>query len=401
MKKSELLRNWSVIFILAFAVRAAFVLLAPARPMTLDDSAQWNRTALRFLSGTGFTENAADLDAKRPPVYPLFLAGTYAAFGAENFTAAKLAQAFLGALTCSTLFAIALILCGPRIALLTGGLCAIYPPLIVYTGILQSETLFAALLALFALMLLIVRDHQTRWPVAAAGVLLGVMNFCRGTILAFPLVLLGFALAVPEERRNLKRYLVLTVISFAVIAPWTLRNLKVYGRPVPVATGGAEMFWFGTLSLHDQELFGDTPSYRMFDGLGPMEAEDAFKKEAWKNIGAAPFTYLLRTACKSVVFWVQPVGQKLAARASPVLGIAAYLAHALLIALSVFGIVQSRRYWKHFALIYLIVGYFALVHTVTVPMPRYRLPVEPFVLLFAAAGLEAVARRKEAGPNPS
>jgi 4-amino-4-deoxy-L-arabinose transferase-like glycosyltransferase len=168
MRKRTLL---ALIFLAAFAVRAGFILFAPPRSMAIDDSAQWNRTALRYLSGTGFLENAADLDPKRPPVYPLFLAGTYAVFGAENFTAVKIAQALLGAFICVLIYGLAFLLSGPRTALGSAAACAVYPPLVIYTGILQSETLFTVLLLLFALALVLVRDHSARWPIAAAGII--------------------------------------------------------------------------------------------------------------------------------------------------------------------------------------------------------------------------------------
>lgn len=361
--------------------------------MALDDSAQWNKTAVRFLGGTGFVRNAADLDPKRPPVYPLFLAGTYAVFGTENFAAAKGMQALLGALACALLYGLAFVLAGPRTALWASAACAVYPPLIVYAGILQSETLFTAFLLLFALLLLLVRDHSARWPIAAAGILLGLLNLCKGTMLFFPLFLLGLSAVLKEERPRFGRYLALAAISFAVVAPWTWRNWKVYGRPVPVATGGPEMLWFGTLPWPEQRMFGNAPSYQKFAGMSPLEAEDAFKRAALDNIRRDPLGYLGLTVRKFVFFWFQPVGARLAGRANSLFGWAAYAAHALLIALFVFGIVKSRRYWRNFAVPYWIVGYFMLVHVLTAPEPRYRLPIEPFILLLAAHGLE---RRKEA-----
>lgn len=55
-----------------------------------------------------------------------------------------------------------------------------------------------------------------------------------------------------------------------------------------------------------------------------------------------------------------------------------------MIVLSFFGILQFRRGWREQTVVYLLILYFIGLHSVLAPEPRYRLPLEPFLILYAA-----------------
>lgn len=388
------------IFITALVLRIAFLLATPPRPQNWDDSTQWNKTATYFMEGRGFIQDAQDLDPKRPPVYPLFMAGNYLLFGSGNATAVKHAQATVGALTCVLIYLLVQSLIGPVTAAAAGYVCAVYPPLIVYTGILQSETLYIFLL--FAFLLSWVtgsRKSDWRW-FALAGVLLGLANLTRGTLLFFTPWILAGALIARDERSKIKHYLLMIALSIAVMLPWTLRNYKVYGGFMPVASGGSEMFWFGTLPWEEQRLFGLSPAFQSYSGIeNPIELERKFSHDAIANIKNDPDLYFLLCIKKFLFFWFQPVGQKLTERIFPALGMAMFAMQALLILLFLFGILKTVSQWQKFIPFYLLLLYFTALHTVVAPEPRYRLPIEPILLIFTVYSLLLLFQRKRVKPE--
>ena len=59
------------------------------------------------------------------------------------------------------------------------------------------------------------------------------------------------------------------------------------------------------------------------------------------------------------------------------------------------------RQWRLLAPLYLIVGYFTFVHVVTIASLRYRLPIEPLLIILAAEPLAALVesiRQRTARP---
>ena len=68
------------------------------------------------------------------------------------------------------------------------------------------------------------------------------------------------------------------------------------------------------------------------------------------------------------------------------------------IALALVGLVTTgRKYFRLLLPCFCVVGFITLVHAVTFGSVRYRIPMEPFVLLFAGAGLVELTRRFELG----
>jgi hypothetical protein len=66
------------------------------------------------------------------------------------------------------------------------------------------------------------------------------------------------------------------------------------------------------------------------------------------------------------------------------------------LALALLCAVRRWRQWRMLAPIYLIVGYFTLVHVVTIASLRYRLPLEPLLIVLAAEPIGAtLARRRK------
>ena len=144
------------------------------------------------------------------------------------------------------------------------------------------------------------------------------------------------------------------------------------------------MFWFGTLPWQEQRMFGNAPEFGEFAKIAdPVARERAFSLAARERIFADIPGYLQLCVKKAVFFIFKPIGDKLLSQRSQILGWGLKLAQGLLILLGISGIVGSRSRWKVLLPLNLILLYYLLLHTILAPEPRYRLPIEPLMIIYA------------------
>ncbi|HEX2233568.1 MAG TPA: glycosyltransferase family 39 protein [Thermoleophilaceae bacterium] len=179
--------------------------------------------------------------AFRPPLYPLFLAPFYALFGDDGAEVARFSQAFLGVVVAALVGLIASMLWGRRVGLIALTGASLFPPF-MYTGAaILSETLFlAVMLAAVAATVQARRSpRRVRWA-AAAGVFCGLAALTRsnGAILAVPLAVALVSTAGGGRRAALISVSALLAAAVLTVAPWTIRNAIAFDAFVPVSTQG-------------------------------------------------------------------------------------------------------------------------------------------------------------------
>lgn len=389
MKKSAL----GFIFLLAFSIRAAYIWIVPPRSMALDDSYQWNLHATHYLHGGSFLVEPQNSDLIRPPLYPLFLALNYHLFGETNYRAAKISQAALDSLSCVLLCGIGFLLFNRAVGFWSGLATAFYPPLIVYTEILQSEIVFTFLVVLFIFTVVILR--QSKIMPIVSGFVLGLSNLCRGTLLYFPFLMMIGPLLLKKIRAHLWSYLMIAIVSIAVLAPWSWRNFQVYHRFIAIRPRSSELLWFGTMPLEVEKQYGFAKEFKDLNIPADLQEQEKFFKDlAIQNIERDPQGYAILTVKKFFYFWIKPVGHEILSQRSALLSRLYLLFHLLLLILFANGIIFTKMRWEALLPLYLLIGYFSLLHSLLMPMPRFRLPVEPFVILFAVAGVEGFCSKK-------
>lgn len=196
----------------------------------------------------------------RAPLYPLFVAAHIRLFGAAE--AALLSQTLLSLVNVALLYLLAQHMgLGRQAAGIAALLMALYLPFAIYGQVLLSETLFISLLLGAFLALLAWRQsrHGTQrraaslW-LAGAGLLLGMCALTRSLVLGFvPLVLLWLlAQARGHRQRVVAMPLLVFCLAFgATLLPWTLYNSRFYGGPILVDTTGAFNLLLGAQTAYD------------------------------------------------------------------------------------------------------------------------------------------------------
>ncbi|MFN7964636.1 MAG: glycosyltransferase family 39 protein [Acidobacteriota bacterium] len=236
-------RAW-IVFLVALAVRVAFVIPMPADSYrsayssdnTLDSKAYVDvaQTLVdHHLFGYGTRSSAF-----RPPVYPWFLASVFSLAG-QNFLVVRLIQALFGALSALALFGLGHLLWDKRVGLLAGLGLALYPFSIYFAGSIMTEGLFL-LLAVGALWLaaLLLERGATRSRIVWLGVVAALATLCRPTFL--PFLAVGMAAGTLGFVRNqwaaLKPLLWAALLAVLLVSPWIARNSLLFGRPTFITT---------------------------------------------------------------------------------------------------------------------------------------------------------------------
>jgi hypothetical protein len=106
-----------------------------------------------------------------------------------------------------------------------------------------------------------------------------------------------------------------------------------------------------------------------------------------------PLGYMRLIFVKFFRLWFEPIGYTLTARRSQPLAALLWAGHCILILLAFYGVWVSRSSAQVLFPVHVLLIYFAIMHNIVAPMPRFRLPVEPYLVLFAALAVSQIWKR--------
>jgi 4-amino-4-deoxy-L-arabinose transferase-like glycosyltransferase len=352
--------------------------------------------------------------AYRPPGYPFFLAGVYKVFGLEHrVVATRLVQTFTGTAAVGLLAAVGWLLWGPLVGLVAGGLAAVYPPLVYVSESMYAETLFLplALGAVVAALMFRRSPRRLRWAVATGALCgLGVLVRPNAALLALPLALLLWGAWRPgvSLRRRLAAPALGLVCAVLVVAPWTVRNALVLHHFVPVTT---ELGNTMAGTYNDQARLAPdrpaawtepryTPEYSGYfweRGSSDAKLDSQLRAAAFHYIGEHP-GYLWEVLRWNTVRLFDLAGFGESHIGGGTIGIgprASDIATVSFWTLALMGLCgaftrAARRVPKSFWL--LPVAWYLSVVFFNAETPRFRIAIDPYLILLAALALCAATR---------
>ncbi|MEO1583772.1 MAG: glycosyltransferase family 39 protein [Planctomycetota bacterium] len=289
---------------------------------------------------------------------------------------------------------------GRRHAWVAAALFSVWPTMIMFTTALNSEQLFATLLLLTLVVIDPMRPHA--WARSAwAGPLAAVMALVRPTGLLIPAAVAGTRfLRGRGFVKPIAAGLLTTGIMLACIAPWTVRNYNVFGEVVLISTNGGPNFWMGNNPKTNGRY---TPLPDDAVDLPEPERATVLKARALEYIKAEPLAFATRTASKFVmqhatetigVVWNEPAltNRFGAWIIKPLKAVSTgfWLATLAGAAAGMAMLAWKKGLWSavtHPA--FLLWGYFATVHAITVIQDRYHLQWSPMVMLLATLPIVA------------
>lgn len=372
----------------------------PAR--LVGDEPGYDNLAREFLAGYGFTWPG------RVPLYPVWLAGVYQA-GNGSYNFAAYAQVLLGILTIPLTYTLARKLTVSRpAAALAGFFVAVSYVLIYQSFRILSENLYIPLLLLVAITLTDAVKKPTRRRFILAGVVLGISNLVRPTLLFFPFALILLLWPTGGWRHAIRCGTLYLSASILIVTPWVLYNYNRYHAIFPLQTSNA-ILWQGSpeyyhlvktegytyLQVWQNVLYG--PGWQEHDPTS-IEGDRYWTKRAIDSILSEPLTYIRYAAEKLVTFWVGDPNADwnntsvYNYQALLDVGFAPYEAQQYMVALilPIVALVAGfilRRKWRMLLPLYTILAYFTLLHAATHAEARLSYPLQPFLLILIAEAL--------------
>jgi len=377
-----------VIFILALALRVVYML-------TLEDRIYWpdgwgyDTVAQNVIAGRGYILTLDfPMVAVRAPGYPTFLGLIYLLTG-HSLLMVRLMQAVVSALTVAVVYCLGKRVFNERAGRIAGVVACFYPFFIYYSGYVLTETLFIFLLALSMLLLVKTLDKTSLKLQIITGCLWGIAALTRPVaLLVLPFILFWLGLGRLRYRKPfLKEFTVIFLFMLMTIAPWTIRNYIVLGEFVPVTTQGGWVLYESNNPLATGGTWENVrpPIMDELEGLSETEWNRYLSKAAKKYIREHPGRFLALAVRKQLRFWsLVPNAYTHQSWKYKLISLGSY---GLILPLAVLGIFLSLKKSKKAAILFLPVLCFALIHMIFLGSIRYRVPIMPYMIIFAAYGI--------------
>ena len=403
----------------AFALRLLYIFQSQHSPFydfPLVDAKTYTQAAAAMALG-----HFGDQPFWQPPLYPHFLGALYALFE-PSFTLPRLVQAALGATLCLLIFRLGRVF-APAVGYLAAGLAACYGPFIFFEAELLPPAL-ALVLNLLALWALLWAVEGRPRRLLLPGFLFGLAALCVANVLAFvPVAALwlvwvrrGWFVGLrPETSASSdfgelsRRVAVLLLGTALAVAPVTLRNYYVGGDWVLISSNAGLNFYIGNNAQYDETVaIQPGPAWleltarpRVEAGVSQPSAQSRFFfAEAWDFIAQQPVLYLKLLLYKLYLFWHgDEIGRNqdlyFARQYASLLQVLLWkygvaFPFGLLAPLALVGLGLSYRNGLLRRPEPLLLALFAGAYMLTVVAffisARYRLPVIPMLLIFAAYG---------------
>jgi 4-amino-4-deoxy-L-arabinose transferase-like glycosyltransferase len=384
----------------------------------------------------------------RMPLYPLFLAGCRALFG-DSPRAVAIVQALLDAGTCAMIARLAMLVSRPA-AIAAGILGACSATLIVYSAQMLTDTLMLFFLTAALLAAALFLQRPTLALAAAAGLAAGLALAVR-PVVALLLPALAALILARTMRLDFRRAVIgaalFCVVAALPVAPTVIRNYLYFDRLALTSQSGVHLaIWIAPMLRQRQDGTPYETSVNRINAAfdaAVKRAPDAFRDpfqqsslyiqlalaelasispatfiKAWTEGAAANLLApaalgdpRVRTMEKPS-FFATP-GQSMLERAThyfkssslafTIVVIAGTAGSILSIMLGAIGFVRlcrDRAGWAALAAVPIV--YF-LVLTGPVVSAKYRMPMEPSLIVLAGIGLAALLGRRsvetQGGPS--
>ncbi len=285
----------------------------------------------------------------------------------------------------------------PGAGLIAAGIAALYPFFLYFQGLLLSETLFNTffLAGIAALFWWRERGMRVDHALVVASICFVAATMTKATLTILPPFLLTATawLAGASWRRVIAIFGAAACLYGVLMSPWWIRNAAIFHAFVPFATNGAQNLYLGNNPRNrdagvDWRTDADPAVVAKLSAIpDEVQRQQAYFKTALDYIVANPGTFIRAAGLKFVRLWnVVPNAPEFRNALYSMISAASFGPILLLAAFCAF---RQRRQWRLLAPLYLTIGYFTCVYMVTIASLRYRLPIEPLLIMLAAEPLAA------------
>jgi 4-amino-4-deoxy-L-arabinose transferase-like glycosyltransferase len=397
------------LFVIAFAIRFTVFLVGIDKDLYYPDEFEYTELAKNLANGQGFSYKE-QLTSFRPPGFPLLISAAFRLFGGASPVPVRALQMLFSLATVWIIYRLGRDGWGEPVGLLAAGVFAFYPSLIGFNNILLSEPSYIFFVSLACWAMLRHLQKPNVWWAFGAGLAMGLGALIRDTLFyAGPLTTFFLSWCAWRDQRHRWRQVAAFAGSFIiVITPWIIRNSLLQGQFTMISTvGGINLYLCNkedTPVIHPGAIFFD-PAYQSqggyyYDSLFPEldGASEATKQNLAMRKGleymlAAPGVTARRTLNRVIDFWGQErlvinhVMAKYYGEVSKIILLAIVLAifvsYSSVIVSASFGYFFVKlRSFDLFGLLF--IAYYTAMHALVLGIPRYHIPLLPFLSVVAA-----------------
>jgi 4-amino-4-deoxy-L-arabinose transferase-like glycosyltransferase len=402
-----------VLFVAAFL---RFLSIAFVRSFLHPQTWEFGPLAENIVKGLGYSDlmhnGTYQPSIYMPPGYSYFLAFFYRIGGERptTFLVVAIMQAGMGVLLVYLVYRLALILLGKPEAVVAACLSAIYPALVYMCNEFHPINIYVVLEVATVWFLVRYLQISASWrELIIAGICAGILLLFRGETPALVL-LYAAALLLQGGLKAAKPALVFLVIAFACLAPWTIRNYRVFGKVVPVCASGGLNLWIGNnpaaigddryreADIVRSDFLSGEVSTDEFELLPPdvkeafiqipidhnsqIAKDDVLKHLAVNFIRTRPKEEAMLALKKVFAFFVfDPRHEK---GRQPMY----WLPSILLSLLAIWGaVLRGKKLLRQDLLLIISIWFAVAVGVAVFVLPRYKIVIDPFIMIFASAGL--------------
>jgi tetratricopeptide (TPR) repeat protein len=415
-------RQASVIVAVALAVRLVHLWSmrnSPFSDVLLGDARSYDEWARQIAAGDWIGQGVF----YQAPLYAYFLGALYTVN--RSLTLVRVCQAVVGAIGCVLLGRATQHLFGKTAGLLAGLTLALYAPAVFFDGLVQKSVLDVFLLCLLlALLTGFSVDRTGRGTQAggahrrsiAAGAVLGALSLTRENALIFlPVVLIWIWWCFRSAAAGRVSMMALFVAGAGIVLlPIGLRNLKAGGEFHLTTAQFGTNFFIGNNPHADGayvpiRVGRGSPEYERVDATelaaqaigrapSPGDVSSYWTARALQYIRAQPVDWLALEARKlrlllNATEVIDTESQESHEDYSWLLRLLGHVAHfGVLAPLACLGVWLTWDDRGGVWLLYAMMGAYVLSVLAFYVVARYRLPLVPFMILFAAAAMVRVHR---------
>jgi len=378
------------LFLFALGLRIGVTLKLEPK-IYFDDAVYHDRIADNILAGKGAIASKNSV-AMRMPLYPYFLSWckSVSPDTPSYILLVRFLQAGLNAMLVFVLFMLAKYLLGPGYGFLAMALFALNPMHVVMPSFLLTEIVYTFFLTVFvwATVFYLDKKNWIYFVISALALIGGI--YVRESMFHIIVVYCSFALLMRLLRGSRAFFLTLLVIGMLALCPWVLRNFErlhafvlfttqtgwtLYDAVNPKADGGTDVSRF---------RFDDAPM-----NVSELEDDRHWKEKAFQAIRHDPLRIASLATKKLRKFWnVVPNSAEFKEKGLPIIFGLYYVPVLFLFLL---GVISLR--WvsdRAFLVIFIPIIYAILLHTIINGSLRYRMPLEPLIIIIALSGLKNV-----------
>lgn len=284
-----------------------------------------------------------------------------------------------------------------KVGLLAAFASSVYPYFIYLPSAQLSDNIVTVLLLVSILFLVRRGISLSLRDSLLSGFFLGLSLLARPSVAAaVPGILVwpAFLKRSPGVTSLFRKVVIMVAVAFVTVVPWAVHNYVVTGQFVLISTGGGRQFWYGN-SPYATASTSENPAYppELKEKLASLPNEASREKLLYKegleftrlHPGAALKLYFKKLAN---LFQLYPsVHTSGTTSRSPIARTVVMLGSIMLLVLAFFGAVLVLVKRSPAAVLPLVFISYCLGSAVFLTVMRYRLPVDPYLILLGSGTL--------------